>query len=354
MNFALLLPSSAILLYILITYVTGDILLLFLNSRQITDTLLLIASSIFYLLCALVLRQVLKSIIQRVNISQKLIWLSTILSSLTFISYFVIIAIERLTDEESAMGKANSFFIIGYGLISAGVFLVLLYSFQKDYTTKEKQREMEYLKDYTSQLEKNYMEIRRFRHDYQNIMLSLEEYIQEENIPELKNYFYTKLKKTSEILESNNFKLSQLSNIMNSELKSLFSNKLTISQELGINTEIEVNEKIDVPNVDSILLVRSFGIILDNAIEAASGEQSGFVRAAMFKDENKLKIIVENSCSKELPKLFLLKKEGFSTKGKNRGMGLSNLERLIAGSKDIILDTKIENGTFFQILTIGE
>lgn len=113
MNFALLLPSSAILLYILITYVTGDILLLFLNSRQITDTLLLIASSIFYLLCALVLRQVLKSIIQRVNISQKLIWLSTILSSLTFISYFVIIAIERLTDEESAMGKANSFFIMG-------------------------------------------------------------------------------------------------------------------------------------------------------------------------------------------------------------------------------------------------
>lgn len=353
-NLSLLLPSFAILLYILMNYLAGDLASFFIADDLVNDNLLVAVSSILYLSSAGGIWWLVKNISKKINVSEKLIWSASFLSMLTFVSYFVIIVIERFVGEESVMGKANSFFIIGYGLVSMAVFLILLYSFQKDYAVKEKQRELQHLKIYTDQLENNYNEMRRFRHDYQNILLSMENFIQEENLEGLKNYFYTKVKETSKDMTSNNYKLSQISNIKNSEMKSLFANKLTIAQELGTDTEIEVNEPIEFFSTDSIFLVRSLGIILDNAIEAAELQENGLIRAALFKDTDKIKIIVANSCSKDLPKLFELKKEGFSTKGEQRGMGLSNLERMTASVKNVVLETKIESDMFFQILTLGE
>ena len=251
------------------------------------------------------------------------------------------------------MGQANEIFIIGYGVLSTLVFLVLLYSLQKEYVTKEKQKEMQYLKEYTDQLEKNYTEMRRFKHDYQNILLSIEEYIQEKDLVKLEEYFYTKIKKSSTSIERNDFKLSQLGNLKISELKSILANKLSVSQELGIDTEIEIGEKIEGIAADSVVLVRSLGIMLDNAIEAAEQIEEGMIRVAFFKKMDKLVIVIINSCSTDIPKLFELKKEGFSTKGEGRGTGLSNLERMVSSTDNLMLDTKIEKGLFTQMLSIG-
>ncbi|EAD7632606.1 GHKL domain-containing protein [Listeria monocytogenes] len=353
MNIVILLPSLSILLYILISYLVGNVLSFLFNVNEISVELTIIVGSIVYILFAILIKYIYIYISKRVNISEKLIWSGTILAIVTFISYFIIIAIERFNGEESAMGRVNAFFIIGYGVTSAIVFLVLMYSFQKEYITKEKQKELHYLKEYTDQLEKNYTEMRRFRHDYQNILMSIEDFIKEENLTGLEDYFYTKIKKASQVMEHNNFKLSQLSNITASEVKSLVASKLTVSQELGVNTEIEVNEPIEEIKADSIMLIRSLGIILDNAIEAASAIENGFVRVAFFKNDGKTVIVTANSCVADIPKLFELKREGFSTKGTNRGTGLSNLDLMVSKENNAMLETKIENGVFSQVLSIG-
>ena len=41
---------------------------------------------------------------------------------------------------------------------------------------------------------------------------------------------------------------------------------------------------------------------------------------------------------------------GFSTKGKNRGLGLSNVKEIINKYEDIILETDIETNNFIQIV----
>nr|WP_276563262.1 GHKL domain-containing protein [Lysinibacillus xylanilyticus] len=115
-----------------------------------------------------------------------------------------------------------------------------------------------------------------------------------------------------------------------------------------------MREKIKSIPVDSVVLVRSLGIILDNAIEAAEEIKNGYIRVAILHDKNLIKIIVANSCKQDIPKLFLLKRDGFSTKGENRGLGLGNLDQLLNKSKNIILETKIEKSVFTQILTINE
>ena len=41
---------------------------------------------------------------------------------------------------------------------------------------------------------------------------------------------------------------------------------------------------------------------------------------------------------------------GFSTKGKNRGLGLSNVKEIISKYEDIILETDITSNSFTQVL----
>ena len=52
-------------------------------------------------------------------------------------------------------------------------------------------------------------------------------------------------------------------------------------------------------------------------------------------------------CSSDLEDLFEL---GFSTKGRNRGIGLNNVKEILDKYENIILETEIEESTFRQII----
>ena len=49
-----------------------------------------------------------------------------------------------------------------------------------------------------------------------------------------------------------------------------------------------------------------------------------------------------------------LRQEGYSTKGQDRGMGLSNVDELLSGVRNVTLETVVENERFTQILYITE
>lgn len=350
---AVLLASFSMILYILLTYLVGEVLLTMVVGHMSIIDLQVAASSTFYLLVAFGLKALLKWTNRRMNLTTEVKWTAAIVAALTFVGYFVIISIERFADTNYIMGYANSMYIVGYGVISGSVFLVLLYLSQKAHAAKERQTEWQYLKNYTNQLEQSYTEMRRFRHDYQNILMSIEAFIEEQDLIGLERYFHQKIKQTSTTMTRNDVKLTQLSNIKLSELKSILASKLMAAQELGIDTEIEVNEPIETVHIDSIMLIRSMGIILDNAIEAASTIPDGSIRVAVFKRNEAVNLVVVNSCEENIPKLFQLKQEGFSTKGAGRGMGLSNLESLVAAGSNVLLETKINQGLFSQILSVG-
>lgn len=348
------LPSLVFLIYIIMNYIV-DVFAYKINEKYDVLMVTVPLSSILFLICIFVIRYVYIYVSGKITISERLKHAGAILSLITFFSYFIIITIERFYGQESSMGHANGFFIILYGIISTSVLLMLMYSFQKDFAVREKEKEMHYLNEYTTQLEQNYAEMRRFKHDYQNILLSMEDYIKTEDLVGLKDYFYSKIKVTSSEMSQNNFKLSQMGHIKNRELKSILTSKLLVSQEKGIDTEVEIKEVIEPLDLgsDTITLIRSLGIVLDNAIESAKTIVKGFVRVAVFNSDNKVVIVIANSCVEDIPKLFWLKKEGFSTKGENRGMGLSNLDNMISKSKKLSLETKIEGEIFYQIIRIG-
>lgn len=239
-------------------------------------------------------------------------------------------------------------------IIMINSLVVFIYLSRKDKDIKLKQKEYDDLQDYNENLEELYMDMRKFRHDYKNILLSLSHYIDEGDIDGLKKYFYSKIYSTNNLMEKHDSNLGLLSNITITELKGLISSKLIKAQELGIDVNVDIAEPIYRIPIEILDLIRTLGILLDNAIEASLKSEKKLIEFAMIKSGASIIIVVINSYEDEnlsVPNIF---KEGFSTKGSKRGMGLSNLASIFNKYSNVTLDTIVEDGLFKQRVYIDE
>lgn len=246
----------------------------------------------------------------------------------------------------------NSFFITLYFTFTVFLLLITYFYMKKRGEDQYKEREKRNLREYTTYLESNYNELRKFRHDYQNILTSLESFIEEDDFERLKDYYYQSIKKTQRLMQKNEFKLSEISRLEITEIKSIVISKLLHSQLVGIETDLEIKEVIDDINMDPVTLIRCLGIILDNAIEETKGNTEGFIRMAIIKEICGISFIVQNTIRADHPKLFEMNRSGFSTKGENRGLGLSNLKEMIDKQANVTLESSIENQCFVQKIEI--
>lgn len=200
---------------------------------------------------------------------------------------------------------------------------------------------------YLKSIEKNAEEVRKFKHDYQNILLSMDSYFHEDKYEDLKKYYYTQIKHSSESLNIVNDQLNKLMRIQSMALRSIFYVKLSIIDSEKVNLTLEIDKKFFVEEKNEIPLVRSLGIILDNAVDALEELEQGSLQIALIENDGSNLIIVKNSCVANLPPLYQLEEKGFSTKGANRGIGLSNLKEIMEET-DFLLETEIVDHYFIQ------
>ncbi|WP_314061021.1 GHKL domain-containing protein [uncultured Vagococcus sp.] len=237
------------------------------------------------------------------------------------------------------------------------IFIAILLIYTKLMSEKEIKREESqeaaHLQTYIFEMEKYNTEVRKFRHDYQNILTSLEIFIMEDDMVGLKEYFQLSIKRESILLNNQIQKISDLNKIEVIAIKSILANKLIYAQEKGIDVTFEAVEKVSEINLETVGLVRIIGIIMDNAIEATEIQGNGIIRVAIFYINQDLFFIFENTCEKEVVSIHELTKNGVSTKGNGRGQGLTNLAELVAKYDNLFLETRIENLTFIQQIIIS-
>lgn len=248
---------------------------------------------------------------------------------------------------------SNSIFLVIVMVIIGAILIAALY-FIKSRTSavelRSKENELEQLMMYTKEIETMHKEIRKFKHDYINILSSLSGYIDANDLNGLKTYFDSKIMTISHNNENIEKTLDRLSFLEQLELKGLFAMKVLRAQEAGIAVVIQIVENIRV-SMDIVDLCRIIGIFMDNAIDASQEIEAPKITISIVKKVDRVLIIIANKVE-NMPPIYKLRENGYTTKGKHRGLGLEIVREILKKNESVTNDLKYENDEFTQILEI--
>ncbi|WP_302626466.1 sensor histidine kinase [uncultured Eubacterium sp.] len=181
-------------------------------------------------------------------------------------------------------------------------------------------RERTYYHNQSELLQKNYGDLRKFRHDLNNKIIVIKQLLEKNRIEELNEYISDlsgKIGKTDTYCQSGNVAVDSIVNY-----------KLSFAHEKGIDirTDISIPPDIIIENDDIVIII---GNLLDNAIEAAvKTSEKGYICFQLKLNKNSIYINVENSHSnnfnKEKGKLTTTKEDK-----KMHGIGLKSVESVV-------------------------
>ena len=209
------------------------------------------------------------------------------------------------------------------------------------------------LQDYLVNIEQQYTELRRFKHDYQNILLSLESFAEKGDQQQFKAYYQELLAQRPIQSEIQGAVIAQLDYLKNDPIRGLVIQKFLAAKQAGVTLKFEMTEPIELATANLLTVIRIIGILLDNAIEQAVQETDQLVSCAFLQSDGLIEITIENTAS-QVKNLQAFSELGYSTKGAGRGTGLANVQDLIAKQTNLFLETQIENRKLRQTLMITE
>lgn len=280
-------------------------------------------------------------------------------TEIIFTSIMLIVTMALITVTEAMNGNKLQNIIYNFVIVLLFVITFIVVhiartkTINKDLQLREQKVRNESTNRYLIQIEQHYNELRKFRHEYQNTLLSLEEYLRTDDLEGLKKYYNNSIKPISVDLNQEKYKFEDLSRIDNKEIKSILFNKLYAAQLDGIKVSFEAKDEIKSFQMDSLDLALALGIILDNAIEETRDQEHGTIQVGLIKEVAAIIIIVQNSLIKNNIPVWKMKERGFSSKGPNRGFGLKNLSEIINRNNRATLETMKLNNYFLQKITIN-
>lgn len=230
-------------------------------------------------------------------------------------------------------------------------FVLSIYSFTRIIKLATTTKSLENAEEYNKSLENLYDQVKGFKHDFNNIMSTISGYIDNNDISGLKTYF-SEVKRDCKI--TNDISLLNPRIINNPGIYSLLNNKYFKATKLGINMSIEFFLDLNDLNVNIYKFSRALGILLDNALEAASLCDQKIVRVIFRREDNNNRdvIIIKNTYSNKDVNTEEIFKKGVSGKENHSGIGLWEVRNYIKKSQNLNLFTSKNSKYFSQQLEI--
>ncbi len=211
-------------------------------------------------------------------------------------------------------------------------------------TLTDKTEEFEQLKFYTDLVEGLIDDSNKFKHDYNNVLVSFSGYLRDRDYKGLDNYFEDLVDINNQLAVNN---IAALKGINDSGIKGLITMKINQIIAENIDFDLEVHDDIDF-SVGTLDLSRIIGVFLDNAKEAAMTSNAKKVKLGILNEDGDVSIFIANTY-KDKPILGDIFKQGFSSKGNSRGFGLSNVKEIIDSKySNVSLNTYFDEEYFVQ------
>ncbi|MCC6116064.1 GHKL domain-containing protein [Lactiplantibacillus plantarum] len=170
--------------------------------------------------------------------------------------------------------------------------------------------------NYNELLSHHNRDLHLFKHDYENILLSMSAFIQNNDMAGLKRYF------TTEVMPA----------------------RVTLNRQSGLSDL----SRLDIPQIK---VVRILGNLLDNATDAAARANHQVALTVKNRDAHTTVFSITNQIpTHEAVDLSVIKKSRFTTKPGHLGYGLSSIEQLT--TDQLVVNYCIEEGNFIAELII--
>jgi low affinity Fe/Cu permease len=259
---------------------------------------------------------------------------------------FIVILIAAITYPISVhnySGKNITIFILFY--LSALIFITGFFN-QKS-RNGELKNEYDSLLKYMSEYEKALDEKSKNQHEYKNQLIMIENMIEEKN-EKARSY----IKQLLNEKENKNVELlNNLKSLPQGGLKGLIYFKAERMIEKGMEVHIHVDEVLDSRKLWNTCekelqdISRIIGVYIDNAIEATEIADKKYIIIDIEYEKDTIIFSFSNTYKGSI-EIDKIDQEGYSTKAKKRGYGLSLVQDIIQ-KNEVLSQTREINGIFF-------
>lgn len=254
--------------------------------------------------------------------------------------FFVILSLSIVTFIlYENMNNSNSItYIILINLFFISVYVFMIGFFVQKSNNNSLTNKYDQLIDYSKTYEQELVKRSKKQHEYKNQLVIIKSMIEDKD-DEVIDYI-------NDILHDNDKNkdtkwLTRLTNIPLGGLKGLIYYKINEMTSKGIDVNLEVAESLNKKSLwknyseNSHDISKIIGVYIDNAIEAASSSTSKEVEIQFYLENNNIVLCLGNTFTGNID-LSKIDNEGYSTKGNNRGYGLSLAKDLLSKHSDIL------------------
>ena len=206
---------------------------------------------------------------------------------------------------------------------------------------------------YIKTLEGMQEEMRRFRHDYKNMMSGLYLTASEGELAKTHCFIQEMTEDFDSQIGDRIWQMGQLGNVCMTEVKGLLLTKLVQMQRDGTVCELEVMHPFRGTRCRTTDLCRCLGILIDNAMEEVRGREDARVHIMISSQEGYTTFRVKNRLYHTVD-VHEIWQRGYSTKGADRGLGLASYRKILAGYDDVLPATAVQEGYFIQEFKVRE
>ena len=249
----------------------------------------------------------------------------------------------------------NSSLSIAY-LVLIAALIVFHYKGREEWQRKEAAAQsliVQQQEAYIRTLEGMQKEMRRFRHDYKNMMSGMYLTAKEGELTEAMDYIREMTDDFDSQIGGQIRQMSQLSNVCMTEIKGLLLAKIAQMQKEGTACELEVMRPFGGTGCRTTDLCRCLGILIDNAMDEVRGREDARVYIMVSCQEGYTTFRVKNRLYHDID-FHRIWQQGYSTRGADRGTGLASYRKILEGYENVLPATAVQDGFFVQEFKVQE
>ena len=230
-------------------------------------------------------------------------------------------------------------------------FSISIYSLTRVMKLTQTTQKLESAEEYNKTLRILHDNVRGFKHDFDNIVSTIDGYIRDNDMDRLKKYFS---QLSNECQRLNNLYILNPNIINNPGLYNLLTSKYHESDSKDIKFNVTCLLDLNAINMKIYEFARILGILLDNAIEASEECEEKVVNI-IFRDDDKHHrqlVTIENTYNNRDVDTIKIFEKNVSGKDNHSGIGLWEVNKILNKNKNVSLFTSKGDKYFSQQLEI--